>query len=283
MTTPPIDLTRFLRRLACETPLMEEQAYVAMLSALPSRLGNMAAELPQLKALRERLKPQAVVQPNGVAIVPFEGVFMRKPDVFEMIFAGAEDTGALADLLNETAARSDVSAIVIAIDSPGGMTLGTPELADTVAAVNKTKPVVAYSSGLMASAAYWVGSQASAVVASRSARVGSIGVYAAVTDLSGLYAAMGVKVELFRNSEASLKAIGVPGTTLSDDQREHLRSDVQDTFEEFKAAITSKRPRISADAMRGQTLSGAAAVKAGLVDHIGSMADAVAIARRARG
>jgi ClpP class serine protease len=162
------------------------------------------------------------------------------------------------------------------------MTLGTPELADAVAAAGKRVPIVAYTSGLMASAAYWVGSQASAIVASRSARVGSIGVYAAITDLSGLYASMGVKVEVFKNSEASLKAMGVPGTSLSDDQRAHLRSDVQATFDEFKATVSAARPRVSIDSMRGQTLSGQAAVKAGLVDHIGSLADAIAIARRAR-
>jgi ClpP class serine protease len=68
------------------------------------------------------------------------------------------------------------------IESLGRTVAGTPELANPVASLNKHKPVCAFSSGLLASVAYWIASQARAVSASSSAQVGSIGVVQAVVD-----------------------------------------------------------------------------------------------------
>ncbi len=80
--------------------------------------------------------------------------------------------------------RDDIKAVFLDIDSPGGTVAGTPELAAAVASLNERKPVYAFSSGLMCSAAYWIASQARAIYATPSAQVGSIGVVQAVIDNS---------------------------------------------------------------------------------------------------
>jgi ClpP class serine protease len=113
------------------------------------------------------------------------------------------------------------------IDSPGGTVAGTPELAAAVSALDQKKPVYAFSSGLMASAAYWIASQARAIYATPSAQVGSIGVVQAVVDRSAAINAAGIKVEVF--SVGKYKAMGAPGTPLTDDitlSRETGRGDL---------------------------------------------------------
>jgi len=183
-------------------------------------------------------------------------------------------------MIHAVAADDTVEGVLLDIDSPGGFVNGTPELGDLVARLAKIKPVVSHTSGMAASAAYWIAAQAPTVIASRSAIVGSIGVYAALYDLAAYYAEMGVKVEVFTNKEATFKAAGLPGTSLSDEQRAHFQARVQRDFTEFKAAVNGPRPQVGPEAMRGQTFNGIEAKKLGLVDGVGDRAFALSTLRQ---
>ena len=131
---------------------------------------------------------------------------------------------------------------------------GTPELAAAVASLNERKPVYAFSSGLMASAAYWIASQARAIYATPSAQVGSIGVVQAFLDQSAALESAGLKVEVF--SVGKYKAMGAPGSRLTDDQRELIQSNLEDIAADFHAAVLARGRSIPAEAMEGQTFSG---------------------------
>ena len=171
---------------------------------------------------------------DGIGVVAIEGPILRKPDLFARIFFGATSSEDISAALREAAGRPDIKAVFLNIDSPGGTVAGTPELAAAVASLNKQKPVYAFSSGLMASAAYWVASQATAIYATPSAQVGSIGVVQAVIDNSAALDSAGIKVEVF--SVGKYKAMGAPGTPLTDDQRELINSNLAEIAGEFQAA-----------------------------------------------
>lgn len=264
-------------RLATDVPFLHE----AFLADILLRIGVgeiQAAEHPYLKDRRKSVMPQ-IERVGDISIVPIAGALMRRPDFYDAAYGDAEDTDAVRGLV-DAAAKDDSAGIVLDMDSPGGFYGGGPELADAIRAASKTKPVVAWTGGLMASLAYWAGSQATEIVASRSATVGSIGVYIAALDVSKRYESAGVKVDLFKNKEGAFKAAGVPGTSLSETQREHFQARAQAGFEEFKAAVLAKRPGVPAEAMRGQTFTGAEAKNVGLVDRIGSRSFAIARARK---
>ena len=125
-----------------------------------------------------------------------EGPILRKPDMFARVLLGATGSEEIGDCSREAAERDDIKAVFLDIDSPGGTVAGTPELAATVASINAQKPVYAFSSGLMCSAAYWIASQARAIYATPSAQVGSIGVVQAVIDDTAALDARGIKVEV---------------------------------------------------------------------------------------
>ena len=217
----------------------------ATMRAFHERGGNLPASSTSNKLLAIE---------DGVGIVAINGPILRKPDLFARILMGATDSEEIGAAIHEARMRPDVKAVMLDIDSPGGTVLGTPELAAAVATLNESKPVYAFSSGLMCSAAYWIASQARAVYATPSAQVGSIGVVQAVVDNSTALENRGLKVEVF--SVGKYKAMGAPGTSLTDDQRELIRSNLSEVARDFHAAVLSRGRAIPAEAMEGQTFSG---------------------------
>lgn len=262
------------RRLCSDVPLVERGALMALLQTY------RAAEPPEFEELREWLSADAYEagEGSGVWVLPVNGVLARKPHPMEMLM-GMEDTDAIEDKLTMLAEDPSVRAIVLDIDSPGGFVTGVPELADAVRRAAADKPVHAHTSGDMCSAAYWIGSQAGSMSASRSATVGSIGVYSAFVDYTRMLEAAGIKVEVFANEQGTFKAAGYPGTALTDEQRHEIQMGVEDTFAEFKEAVTSVRS-LDEDTMRGQTFTGRQAAKNGLVDHEVSLEGAIAHLKR---
>jgi len=208
---------------------------------------------------------------NGLAVIPLHGVMMRRPDAIARFF-GACDTEAVRESVELAAGDRSVGAVLLDIDSPGGTINGTPELAEAVRNASLRKPVYAFSAGMMCSAAYWVASQADVVYAAPSARVGSIGVLLPVVDRSEAYAKAGVKVEVF--AAGKFKGAGVPGTSLTDEQRHWIQQGVDETWGQFKDAVRSRR-NVPDDVMEGQHFSAASAAGHGLISTLANARDEV--------
>jgi len=204
---------------------------------------------------------------GGMGTVALRGPMMRNPDVIDQLVFGATDTEEVLAAVHEAAEREDVQAILLDIDSPGGSVNGTPELAAAVAAASKSKTVYAFSAGQMCSAAYWVASQCDAVYATPSARVGSIGVILPVVDSSEAFAKAGLKMEVF--AAGKFKSAGTPGTSLTEEQKDWLQSEVEEIAADFRSAVLARGRKIPDEAMEGQTFSGRRAMRlnmAGMVD-----------------
>lgn len=191
---------------------------------------------------------------DGIGTVAIEGPILRKPDIFSRVIFGACDSEEIGAAIREAGERDDIRAVFLDIDSPGGTVAGIPELAAAVKALDTRKPVYAFSSGLMCSAAYWIASQARVIHATPSAQVGSIGVVQAIVDDSARLHAAGIKVEVF--AVGKYKSIGAPGTPLTEDQRELIRGNLAGIAKEFHAAVLAGDRKIPAEAMEGQTFSG---------------------------
>jgi signal peptide peptidase SppA len=243
----------------------------------PEALQSMATSLRGLSE-REFFPKKATENPlltieDGIGVIAIEGPILRKPDLMARVFLGATSSEEISEALREAAARPDIKAVFLNIESPGGTVAGTPELAAAVASLDKQKPVYAFSSGLMASAAYWIASQARAIYATPSAQVGSIGVVQAVVDSSAAIDKAGIKVEVF--SVGKYKAMGAPGTALTDDQRELIQSNLAEIAAEFHDAVLSRGRAIPAEAMEGQTFSGKQAQRHNLAGMVPDRAEAM--------
>lgn len=212
---------------------------------------------------------------DGVAHIRVEGPILKElPCIFGLLGIRATSTIATQRAISAAVEDEDVASLSIDIDSPGGSLAGVQELADDVHAAAGLKPTVAHVSDFCASAAYWIGSQASKITANESALVGSIGVYSVMVDESAADAAAGIKVHVLRSAPLKGAAGGDGLTTaqLADAQRI-----VDEAAALFTAAVARGRGISIEDAQKvstGQVWFASEALQRGLIDGISSAAGA---------
>jgi len=209
---------------------------------------------------------------GSVAVLPINGVLGKHVGALAKS-SGATDIADIEDALDKAMTSLEIKGILLDVNSPGGTTIGIPELARKISMASMEKPVVAYTDGLMASAAYWLASGADAILASQSAQVGSIGVYMAWMDDSRALEMQGYRAELIKRGK--FKGMGVSGTSLSDDARALLQNSVDQVYGWFAGHVKLFREDILQEAMEGQTFFAADAKEQDLIDAIGAREDAI--------
>jgi signal peptide peptidase SppA len=215
---------------------------------------------------------------NGVAIIPVYGVLSRKGSAggwFEDQEASMENIES--DFL-KAMNNKDVSGIVLDISSPGGTVSGTTRLAQVIRE-NKSKPVIAYTAGMMASAAYYIGSAADKVISDKSAMVGSIGTILTHMDYSARAAQMGVKVTHITGGKD--KALANSYEPLTESGKEYLQGIVNEAYTQFKADVVLHRgEKIDIEKVStGRVFTASNALELGLIDQIGNIEDAIEMAK----
>lgn len=114
---------------------------------------------------------------GGVARIEWDGPMGQRPHFLARLFLGYVDTSEITAAVQAAVSDPAVRSILIVVSSPGGGVAGVAELAEVVAEASRSKPVVAVTDGLLASAAYWAVSGASSVYGSGpTVQVGSVGV-----------------------------------------------------------------------------------------------------------
>jgi len=215
---------------------------------------------------------------DGVAIVPVDGVIAQRANLFTRISGGAsaqlverDIRGALAD--------PQVSAIVLEVNSPGGTVHGTQELADLVDRARAEKPVATFSTGQMASAAYWIGAASDRVVISGdNVFVGSIGVVATHVDRSKAEEQMGVRTTEI--VAGKFKRVASEYRPLDKEGRAHMQQFVDYLYSVFVNDVAAYRgvavDRVLSDMADGRVFVGRQAIEAGLVDGVSTLDDLIA-------
>lgn len=273
------NLIRCMSALVCEpwliTPVMHKQLcdIVSAHIMRPTEQHAIAAQMPVNPS------PRAfAVAGDNVAVIPVDGVIGRKFSS-TLYSSGVTSVDVLARLVDMAANDEEINAIMLVFDSPGGSVQGVAEAGMAVKRASETKPVIAYADGQMASAAYWIGSQASAIYSWDESSIGSIGVYSAFLDQSRAYEMAGLKPEIFKSGEH--KGMGMPGTSLTPDQKAMIQKSVDEIGVKFRATVQAGRARsIADDVMQGQSFSAAESMANGLIDSISDFAVALADAGR---
>lgn len=218
-----------------------------------------------------RAMPAAQPGATGIGVISIGGVIGPQSQS-DYVDTTVERIGAEFDAMLQDAR---IGTIVLNIDSPGGLVYGTPELAAKLAAGRSQKLVIAYTGGLMASAAYWLGSAAHEIVAAPSAQVGSIGVYTIHADVSRMLENIGVHVTIIK--AGANKAEGAPFAPLSATDRANIQARIDDYYEQFVGAVAAHRgttpDRVRGGYGQGSVVNARAAVAAGLVDRVATFED----------
>jgi signal peptide peptidase SppA len=262
-------LPQILSALTSEPQLIEPARAAALLEMfrLHSKLSaeDFATQRTGKGVCGDTIQLESMTIEDGIAFIPIGGPIGSGLSAFEK-GAGAVDTADIARDLEEADENIEVDNIILLFDSPGGMVSGTPELADKISAI--TKPKYAFTNGgMIASAAYWLASACDGIFATKSADIGSIGVYAPFLDSSKAMEMQGLKVKVF--SSGDFKGMGVPGTTFTEQQEEFLQNRISEIAEMFYDHVNATRNgSVSADDMQGQIFKADAALKKGFIDEV---------------
>lgn len=239
---------------------------------------DLKSHVPQTLDSPPKVKSQiGIVQSSSgqnVAVLMLTGPLMKA-------LSSADESGTstiqLRRDIRKAANDPNVSAIVLAIDSPGGTVAGTADLAAEVVSAKQKKPVMAFIDDLGASAAYWIASQADAIYANNeTALVGSIGTYSVVYDTSERAKQEGIKTMVF--ATGPLKGAGTPGMEVTEEQQAYFQKIVDTMQASFDAAVKNGRDYDDDDLMEAKTggaFMASQAVEMGLIDGISSFESVV--------
>lgn len=236
-------------------------AWSAEVAAPPEQAGLMAVSASSA----------AYALVGSVAVIRVRGPLDRESAVSswtgKRLSTGYDD---IRSAVETAAADPSASAILLALDSPGGAVSGCKELADAIAAVARRKPCAAYADGLCASAAYWLAAATGRVFAPATAQVGSIGVVMLHADISRLNEKMGVSYSTITGGE--WKAVGHENAPLTPEHRAYLQQRVNALHGIFRADVArhmgldlAADPRAWGD---GQVFLASEAQRLGLVSAI---------------
>jgi signal peptide peptidase SppA len=216
----------------------------------------------------------------GIAVIPLRGTIAHRMGGMDES-SGGMSAERFTRMVQTATADPSIGSILIDVDSPGGTIPGVPEAADAVYQARETKKVVAIANSKMASAAYWIASQAHEIVSIPSVMepsIGSIGVFAVHQDLSAALEKEGIKTTLI--SAGKFKTEGNPFEPLTEERKAHLQGAVDGAYKAFVNAVARGRGISAADVRsgfgEGRALSAVDAKAAGMIDRIGSVDETIA-------
>jgi capsid assembly protease len=213
---------------------------------------------------------------NGVAVIPVKGVLTKGMSFFSFLFGGSS-MKQIGQAFQAALDDSQVKSILLDIDSPGGTVDGTEELGNAIFQARGQKPVTAFTDGMMASGAYWIGSAADRIyISGDTVMTGSIGVVATHVDQSKADAQFGEKwTEI---TAGKYKRIASSHAPLSEDGRAYIQDQVDYLYSNFVNTVARNRGVSEDKALEmadGKIFIGKQAVEAGLVDGVEAFSDLV--------
>jgi protease IV len=214
--------------------------------------------------------------PDCVAVVKLDGEIATSSSNGGLFGSGTIGSDDFSTLIEEAEGRSEVKAILLEINSPGGSVVGSREMYEALK--SSKKPKVAYFREVAASGGYYVAMGTDYIVANPDTITGSIGVISTHQELSGLFEKLGINNT---NIKTGLhKDMGSSSRPITDEEKQIIQTIIQEMYVEFKGVVTENRgSKLDmsqfGDMTDGRIVTGRQALKAGLVDQLGNKKDAL--------
>ena len=234
----------------------------------------LAAQYASEDGLEEKTLAQFDEGTNKIAIITVSGVIDSD-----------ESEGYVLKQIQRVRDDSDVKAIVVRVDSPGGAVTGSDYLLHHLRKIKKENgvPLVVSMGGQAASGGYYVSmaveDQANSIFAEPTCVTGSIGVIMPHYDVSGLLARFDVKDDsIVTHERKQMLAMTKP---IPPEHREIIQKNINEMFTRFKKIVLEGRPKFAKDPAAldtlatGEVFTAEQAVANGLVDKIGFLEEAI--------
>lgn len=201
--------------------------------------------------------------------------------LIEGIIAGNEE---VVHVIDEFADDDDIKAVVVRINSPGGVIAPAQEIYQSVQKLRKKKKVVASMGSIAASGGYLIATAADRIMANPGTLTGSISAVMHFADIQELMKKIGVRSSVVKSGK--FKDIGSPVRDMTPEERKLLQGIVDDIYDQFVRTVAENR-KMPLETVKkladGRIFTGRQALQLKLVDEMGGFQDAVLLAGRLSG
>jgi protease-4 len=273
----------FLPEDALRAGLIDDVAYEDQVDE-KLRAGEQRRQIDSDEYSRISLSSLGLNRGPRVAVIYAAGAITGGRSGFDPINGGVVGSDTLIDYIRQARRDSSVRAIVLRIDSPGGSATASDAIwRELMIAKNERsdRPLVASMSDLAASGGYYIAMPAQVIVAQPSTLTGSIGIFGGKVVTGGTYEKLGAHIEstsIGRNAE-----INSPARPFNPGELKKLQEQLQAFYDQFveKAADSRHSTPEQIDALaQGRVWTGRQAKQNHLVDELGGLDRAIAIAKQ---
>lgn len=215
-----------------------------------------------------------------IAVIYASGLISSGASNYDSPSGQVVGSDTMVEYLRKARADNSIRAIVLRIDSPGGSAVASDIIWREIMLTRERKPVVASMSDVAASGGYYIAMPAHAIVAQPATLTGSIGVVLVRFVIDGTLDKLGVNIETVKQGRYA--DLFSPVRPFSPDERKKIGALMQATYDAFveKAAAGRNTTPERIDAIaQGRVWTGRQAKELGLVDELGGLDRALAIAK----
>ncbi len=255
--------------------------YDEFVADINARLGNKPSDKPEMVSLNAYRKVRDTKKTNYSA------------DKIAVIYAvGAIESGngddntigsdRLAEAIREARLDKKVKAIVLRVNSPGGSALASDVIWREATLAKQEKPFIVSMGSVAASGGYYISCAADTIVAQPNTITGSIGVFGLLFNAQNmLNHKLGITVDTYKTGPYT--DLGTPTRPMSEAEKAMIQQEIEHVYDTFTSRVAKGRHMKQADVDsigQGRVWSGIDAKRIGLVDVIGGLNDAIAIAAK---
>lgn len=208
---------------------------------------------------------------SQIAVIFANGIIIDGPETPGLV--GAETT---AEQIRNARLDSDIKAIILRVNSPGGSVNASELIRSELAAARAVgKPVVVSMGGMAASGGYWISTPANVIIASADTLTGSIGIFGMINTFENSLDSIGVHSDGVATSPLANVSMT---KTLPIEFAQMMQLNVENGYNDFITLVAQSRHKTTQEIdqiAQGRVWIGSDALQNGLVDHLGDFDDAV--------
>jgi len=226
--------------------------------------------------------PEYFGENSGVAIIYVDGDMVDgRSQTIPLLGMRLVGSYTIAESLKQARENPKVGAVVLRVETGGGSAMAADVIYREIQLTTKVKPVIVSMGSAAASGGYYISAAGTRVFANPLSITGSIGIFYGKADVAELMRRIGVSVEVYKTApRADAESIFRPFT---DDERKELQRKVAQFYDVFLTRVANGRKLSKAEVDsvgQGRVWTGQQALERKLVDELGGLRQALALARK---
>ncbi|MBI2187524.1 MAG: signal peptide peptidase SppA [Acidobacteria bacterium] len=270
--------------------LVDDLGYLDQLDDRVAALKQGGSARPLLEeSAYQRVSPAAAgIRPQSrIAVLYVSGVIVSGRSGYDVMNGPTAGSDTIVEQLQRIRDDDSIRAIVVRVDSPGGSSVASDVIWRELMITRDgrpSRPLIVSMSDLAASGGYYISMPAHVIVAQPATLTGSIGVFGGKFAIAGMLEKLGITTETVTSGRNA--AIDSPFAPFTPDQRTKVMAYMEEFYRGFVqkvAASRRMRPEQIDAVAQGRVWTGQQAREHGLVDALGGLDRAVAIAQERAG